>query len=219
MTRLRLIPLALAVAAATLTGCTSAPATPASTTVPSPSPTPAATAEEDTAASADAIVVGPVGFEVQDEAGDVLFAASYEDPLADVLAGLEATLGAPPVEGTDEGHIERPPYRTFAWDGFRIGEAGEPARIAFDVLATGDATGGVEVTTPEGIAIGTDAATLEATYPDGFETYPEFSIARGPAVVVDTSRDPARTLSIAVWIDAPATTVTRIAAPVDSWGA
>jgi hypothetical protein len=134
MTRLALV--ALAVAAATLTGCTSAPVTPASTTVPSPSPTPSATAEEDTAEAADAIVIGPVGFEVQDEAGDVLFAASYEDPLADVLAGLEATLGAQPVEGTDEGHIERPPYRTFAWDGFRIGEAGEPARIAFDVLAT-----------------------------------------------------------------------------------
>lgn len=216
MTRLRLV--ALAVAAATLTGCTSAPVTPASTTVPSPSPTPVATAEEEDAAAPDSIVIGPVGFELQDEAGDVLFAASYEDPLADVLAGLEATLGAPPVQSTDEGHIERPPYRTFAWDGFRIGEAGEPARIAFDVLATGDATGGVEVTTPEGIAIGTDAATLEATYPDGFETYPEFSIARGPAVVVDASRDPARTLSIAVRIDAPATTVTRIVAPVDSWG-
>lgn len=217
MTRLRLI--ALAVAAATLTGCTSAPAAaPASTNAPSASPTPVGAADEDDAAIPESIVIGPTGFEVQDEAGDVLLAASYEDPLADVLAGLEATLGAPPVEGMDPGHTERPPYRTFAWEGFRIGEAGEPARIAFDVLATGPATGGVEVTTPEGIGIGTDAATLEATYPDTFEGYPDFTIARGPAVVVDTSRDPARTLSVAVWIDAPATTVTRMAAPVDSWG-
>jgi hypothetical protein len=177
-----------------------------------------ATGEDDTAEIAESIVIGPEGFEVRDESGDALFAASYEDPLADVLAGLEATLGAPPVEGMDEGHIERPPYRTFAWDGFRIGEAGEPARIAFDVLATGDATGGVEVTTPEGISIGTDAATVETTYPETFVSYPDFSRADGPGVVVDTSQSPPRTLSVAVWIDAPATTVTRIGAPIDSWG-
>lgn len=216
MARLRL--LALAVAAATLAGCTAAPATPASTAVPSTTPPPVATAEEDTAAAADSIVIGPEGFEVRDDAGDALFAATYEDPLADVLPGLEATLGAPPVEGMDEGHSERPPYRTFSWDGFLIGEAGEPARIAFDVLATGDAIGGVEVTTPEGIAIGTDAATVESTYPDTFETYSDFSRADGPGVVVDTSQSPPRTLSVAVWIDAPATTVTRMFAPVDSWG-
>lgn len=216
MTRLRLI--ALAVAAATLTGCTSAPpAAPASTTAPSASPTPVAASDDDTTIP-ESIVIGPLGFDVQDEAGDVLFAAGFEDPLADVLAGLEATLGAPPVEGMDEGHIERPPYRTFAWDGFRIGESAQPGSIAFDVLVTGPATGGVEVTTPEGIGIGTDAATLEAAYPDTFEGYPDFARADGPGVVVDTSRDPARTLSVAVWIDAPATTVTRIFAPVDSWG-
>lgn len=206
-------------AGAALTACTAAPNAAPTPTVDAPG---AATQAPSTAASApdpDVIVIGPEGIDVLDADGASLFAAAYGDPLADVLAGLESVLGAAPVEGTDPGHIERAPYDTYTWDGLRLGAAPEAAGIAFDAQGTGDATGGVEVRTPEGVTVGADAETVRSTYPDTYESYPDFDIARGPNAVVDETTSPARTFSVAVYLDAPATVVTRIFAPVDSQGA
>lgn len=227
--RLRRYPLAMTLrgpylallitAAAVLTACTATPSA-----APGPSSgapdTPAATEAPDATAEPSvphAIVIGPERIEVVDADGESLFAATYRDPLDDVVAGLESVLGAAPVEGTDPGHIERAPYDIYTWDGFRLGADPAPD-VTFDVRATGDATGGVEVRTPEGVAIGTDADTVRGIYPDTYESYPEFDIARGPAVVVDETMDPPRTFSVAVYLHAPATVVTRIAAPGDSHG-
>ncbi|MEL4319635.1 hypothetical protein WJX64_11520 [Leifsonia sp. YIM 134122] len=209
-------------AAALLTACTGAPT--ASTMAPSPSSTSVrATPTEVTsptpvAAAPAAVVIGPEGFEVQDAAGVALLSVSYGDDLDDVAASLAAVLGAAPVVGQDAGHIERRPFETLTWDGLRLGAYGDQIP-KFDVLATGPATGGIEVRTPEGVAIGDDAATLAATYPDTFESYsPDFDIARGPAAVVDASADPVRTFSVAIYVDDAAPAITRIGAPVDSRG-
>ena len=213
--------LALLIAAATvLTGCTATPAA-----APMPSADPAgvtATPLPETIAppepEADELVVGPEGFEVLDAGGGVLFAAAYGDPLPEVVTGLGAVLGAAPVEGVDPGHNDRAPYATFSWDGFRLGAGYPQGDIAFDVVATGNATGGVEVRTPEGVWIGTDAATVRATYPGRYESYSDFDIARGPEVSVDDSDSPARMFGVVVYLEAPITAVDRIYAPSDSWG-
>ena len=214
----------LLAAAAVLTACT---ATPAAAPVPSadpggitatPLPETTAPPEPEADPEADEIVVGPTGFEVLDAGGAVLFAAAYDDPLDDVVAGLESVLGAAPVEGTDPGHNDRAPYATFSWDGFRLGEGYPQGGIDFDVEATGNATGDVEVRTPEGVWIGTEVATVRATYPDRYESYSDFDIARGPEVSVDESRSPARMFGVVVYLEAPITAVDRIYAPTDSWG-
>lgn len=211
----------LIAAAAALTACTAAPGAAPTPTPTAESPVAATEAPDTTTepagSGADAIVIGPLGIEVLDAGGGSLFAATYRDPLDDVVAGLETVLGAAPVEGTDPGNIERAPYDIYTWDGLRLGADPAPD-VTFDVRATGDATGGVEVRTPEGVTIGTDTGTVRSTYPDTYESYPEFDIARGPAVVVDETLDPPRTFSVFVLLNAPATVVTRIAAPADSHG-
>lgn len=208
----------LIAAGAVLVGCV---ATPSAAPSPSPagdstvSPPPATTAP--TEPEPDEIVIGPVGLEVLDAADEVLYAAAYGDPLADVVAGLEAVLGAPPVEGTAPGSPDRAPHATYTWDGLTIGEGYPEGGIAFDIRATGDATGGVRLRTPEGIGIGTDAETVRATYAT-YESLTDFDLARGPAVVVDESQSPGREFGVVVVLLAPVTAVDRIYAPTDSWG-
>jgi hypothetical protein len=219
MTRVPYFALLIA-AGALLAGCV---ATPAAAPVPSAemgaprvdqatSPT-----AEPRAPLPDALVIGPEGLEVIDAGGESLFSASYRDPLDQVIAGLESVLGAAPVEGIDPGHIERMPYDTYTWDGLRLGAAPAPD-VAFDVRATGDATGGVEVRTPEGVTIGAEAEFVRSVYPGTYESYTLFDIARGPAAVVDETTSPPRTFSITVYLDAPATVVTSIRGPADSHG-
>lgn len=211
----------LVAAAAVLTACAGAP----SATSPTPTrpatgePAASSTPEPTTpsAAAAAELVIGPGGIDVLDASGMTLFAASYGDPLAEVLTGLETALGAEPVRGTDPGHIERLPYDTYTWDGLRLGQ-GPGGGVEFDVQATGDATGAVRVRTPEGIAIGSDADTVRAAYPDRYESWADFDIARSPGLVVDPNTSPPREWSIAVYLAAPPETVTRIFAPADNQG-
>lgn len=208
--------------AALLTACSAAPAIPTTAATPSSTVVPATPTEvaspTPVSAGPAAVVIGPEGLEVQDAAGVVLLSVSYGDDLDDVAASLTAVLGARPVVGQDPGHIERHPFETLTWDGLRLGVYGDQTP-KFDVLATGPATGGIEVRTPEGVAIGDDAAVLAATYPDTFESYaPDFDIARGPAAVIDAAADPVRTFSVAVYVDDAAPEITRIRAPVDSQG-
>ncbi|UOE43790.1 hypothetical protein [Agromyces larvae] len=164
------------------------------------------------------IIVAADGFTVIADDDTALLEAAYDDPLDAVVERLAAVLGEEPVVGDDPGHAERPPYTTYGWGGFRLGTAHETSDLAFDVLASGPATGDVEVRTAEGIAIGSSTNAVRTTYPATIAEFDDFLVAHGPDVVVGEAQDPPRTLTVAVYIDAPAQGVTRIFAPVDSYG-
>jgi len=132
---------------------------PTTTSVPSPGPP-----------VVKDLVLDSASIELRDVSGEAVATFDYAQPASEVLPALSAALGGTPISGTwgDERH----PYLSYTWGDLVLrdydrdnwpGELNCP-NSSFQVSA--EAVNGVRISTVDDIAVGDNAAELDAQYPN-----------------------------------------------------
>ncbi|QTX05112.1 hypothetical protein [Agromyces archimandritae] len=139
----------------------------ASVAAPSPTPEPA-----DPLEAVAAVVVGPAGFSLVDEAGAAVETIGYLEPAGEAVDLLTRVFGEAPVDTDWEGTNHFPPATTHEWSGFTVIEQRlvdgweelihEPsyARPSIELRVETDAVGGVTVRSAQGMQVGASWAEL-----------------------------------------------------------
>jgi outer membrane murein-binding lipoprotein Lpp len=158
---------AAAVAVLLLSGCASA-STPAAVESEPASESAAPVEEAPEEAEITRLIVGGATLSALDEDGADEWALSYADAPATVIAQLSTLFGAEPVVTTREGDASCTAAATLAtWEGFvlRYDTILLPGGQLFEVTATAPTVGGIEITTPTGVAVGAPVTELTADLP------------------------------------------------------
>ncbi|MCI4659322.1 hypothetical protein [Cryobacterium zhongshanensis] len=182
-----------------LTGC-SGQASPVRGT-PAASATPTAVASAPTAsepppaaAAVTDLYISATSLELRDDSGQTLATFGYFQPANEVVAGLSAAFGSPPItEDYASEHNEQHPGTRYVWGNAYVEDPGlglnpytkgdfvftdeDPVGVApyepnTFVLVAADTVNGIHISTVDGIAVGDSAAELEARYPDTSFRYP-----------------------------------------------
>jgi hypothetical protein len=117
------------------------------------------------------IVLGATSLNFRDAEGGTVSTFDYFQPPEEIVSALSVVLGSAPTVstwGADDNH----PGTTYAWGEFALhdydrvvgGEALNCPNSSLSVLT--EAVNGVHISTVDGIAVGDNAAELEARYPD-----------------------------------------------------
>ena len=114
------------------------------------------------------LVVGGATLSALDETGANEWSLSYADAPATVISELSGLFGAEPVVTTREGDASCVAAATLAtWEGFvlRYDTILLPGGQLYEVTATAPTVGGIEITTPTGVAVSAPVADLVAALP------------------------------------------------------
>lgn len=166
-------------AALALGGCTAqaAPAPqPADPTVADPAPTEStpqttpASPPSDDASAVSEVVVTATAIELHGEDGALLVSYDYFQPTEEVLVGLEGAFGGMPVSTPYPAGGDQGPGVRHAWGGFTLVDTDLEGQAPYTtnhwVTVSAASANGVKLSTVDGIAVGDDAAALEAEYPE-----------------------------------------------------
>ncbi|TFB54515.1 MULTISPECIES: hypothetical protein [unclassified Cryobacterium] len=167
--------LLLAFGAVLLTGCSGLavpiPRTPSPTAMPTAAPTPTQSVSPPDPAEVTDIFLSATSIELRDASGNALSTFDYFQPASELVPALSLALGSAPIFDTlgDERH----PRITYSWADFVVQDwdrdwdspnAPRCPNTTFAVSA--ETVNGVHIGTVDGIAVGDNAAELEAQYPD-----------------------------------------------------
>lgn len=228
-----------------LAGCTASSmnATPSPTKSPStaptktpatPSPAPsteAAPVPSDSASGAGEVVVTAAAIEVRDVNGDLVASYDYFQPTSDVVAGLTTAFGREATASRKAGGNHTPPSTLHEWGGFQLVDTDTPGSPPYSsnhwVIVSSAAENGVDIRTVGGIAVGDNAAALEAAHAETSDRLtvtglPErLDIYVGQVPLPEMTPGSGEALTFSVWLIAPdpAGAITEFRAPSPNFGA
>ena len=125
-------------------------------------------AETPEATEVTRLVVGGAALSALDENGANEWSLSYTDEPAAVITQLSGLFGSEPVVTTREGDASCTAAATLAtWEGFvlRYDTIMLPGGQLYEVTTTAPTVGGIEITTPTGVAIAAPVGDLTAGLP------------------------------------------------------
>lgn len=217
-----------------LTGC-SGPSHPVRGT-PGPTATPAASTRPPAQGAMSGLVVSATSIELRDASGKPQSTFDYFQPASEVVAGLSQALGSAPILVNFEGRNDTPPTTRYKWDDFVLNDPLTGGMPPFSsntwVRVSAEFVNGVRISTVDGIAVGDNAAELEARYPDTSDRYP---LAGQPALHIGVGFVPFSpsdtyagyeayagselTFSVQLFAPDPLGLITQLTTPSPSWGA
>ena len=240
--------LVLLAGALLLSGCAGASNPVTSTLDPPAQPTQApatASARPPGPAAVTDILVSATSIEVRDGSGQALAVFDYFQPATELVAGLSTALGTAPTSEHYEGNSEVPPgtryiwgnvlpadpesERTpYPWGDFVLLDGAPDGTPPYDsntwVMVSAGAVNGVHISTVDGIAVGDNAAELEARYPDTSFRHPligqpGLDIVVGSVSLEPFDQMPDPTFSVRLHAADPLGPITGFGAPIPNWGA
>ncbi|TFD28358.1 hypothetical protein [Cryobacterium cryoconiti] len=189
------------------------------------------------------LYISATSIDVRDGSGETLATFDYFQPASEVVAGLSAAFGSPPItEDYLSENTEQHPGTRYSWGNTYAKDSGSglnpytPGDFVFvdedpvgvppylpntRVLVASDAVNGVHISTIDGIAVGDNAAELAARHPDTAYRSPhdgalDLTVGPVPLPPADWNADPV--FSVQVRAPDPLGPITVFVAPSPNWG-
>ena len=129
----------------------------------------------------------PAGFDIVNEAGEVLLSHEWPQAADDAVTELTRIFGDEPVVSDEPGDAIWPGRRTYAWPGFELRDALDPTAdyaFASGLYVTVAAVNSIDVRTEAGLTVGSsfdDVATVGFVHEMTIDGYHGFLLAEaGP---------------------------------------
>jgi len=219
-----LSPLLAIAVIATLSACTPTvpPVAPGASSSPTPTETIEPVVEPDPVPAL--IVIARESFTIADSEGTVTDDFDYVTDPAAAVARLTEVFGGSPIISNDEGNFHEWPSVIYTWSGFSvidyIGGGSIPFGADYEVASSAATVNGVQIEAPGGVTVGDSTATATTAGGTAFSEVYDVTVSW---VEIDAIPDPnpewagwvgGPRIFVRLALDAPAGTVTTIAAPL-----